>query len=171
MVLFVEGKVTEYGYLLSKEQIGQWNSTKTTRRKKGQVCAETRVKSLKQHLQVFKQHKERNSTQYWKIYDDNNVQIIKTKALTAVLFLFEIKGASNVSEKLQQLINLNPNQDQVDTKILEVSRRIRDLESRIERAKDATFNSGRSKDVENHMEQSHLESILIAELQNPSQST
>ena len=38
-------------------------------------------------------------------------------------------------EKLEQLINLNPNQDQADTKFLEVSRRICDLESRIKRAK------------------------------------
>merc|ERR1712161_113302 len=76
-----------------KNMVIFYQKSETTRRKKGQVCAETRVKSLKQHLQVFKQHKERNSTQYWKIYDDNNVQIIKTKALTAVLFLFEIKGA------------------------------------------------------------------------------
>ena len=166
-----KAKLKEYGYLLSKEQIGSWNSTETQRRKKGQICAEARVKSLKTHLQVLKDHKEKYPTQYWKAYNNSNVQIMRGTELTAVLYLFEVKGATRVSEQLEQLIRLNPNQDQVDTKMLEVSRRIDNLESRIERARDATFDSGRSKNKANAQEQLQLESSLVARIQNPSQST
>ena len=167
----MKAKLQEYGYLLSKEQIGSWNSTKTSRRKKGQICAETRVKSLQTHLQVLKDHKEKYPTQYWKAYNNGNVKIMRGIELTAVLYLFEVKGAKSVPEQLEQFTRLNRNQDQVDTKMLEVSRRIGNLESRIERARDATFDSGRSKDTENAQEQLQLESSLVARIQNPTQST
>ena len=66
-----------------------------------------------------------------------------------MLFIFEVKGA-NVREKLGKLHILNLDKNQVDGMILEVSQRICRLDSRIQHAKDATFDSGRSKDTEKY---------------------
>lgn len=53
--------------------------------------------------------------------------------------------------------------------ILEVSRRIQCLESRIKQAKDVTFASGRSNNAVNSLKRSQLEMSLVARIQNPSQ--
>ena len=152
-LMFCSMKATSQvrGDLLSKEQICSWNILETSWHKRGNIGGENRLKPLTTHLNVLRQHKEQNQRQYWKVFNDNNVLILKSNVLSAMYFIFEFKGA-NLREKLGKLNILNLDKNQVDGMSLEVSQRIRRLDSRIQHAKDATFDNRQSKDSEKYQE-------------------
>jgi len=163
-----KSKLQINGCLLTKEQICSWNSCETTRRAKGKVSGEERMKSLKNHLQVIKKYKDKNS-QYWKIIDDKGKSILKGKPLVAIAYLFEVNGV-NVDEKRKKLDALNLTQSKVDTMISMVSQRIDNFDHRIKRAKNASFDSGRRRDAGVHQDRLQLERNLVLDCQNSQNS-
>ena len=136
MFCSMKAKSQDNGDLLSKEQIRSWNSLETTRRRKGNIGGETRLKSLTTQSRILEKHKEKNPNQYWNVVSlKNNILI------TAMSSIFEVKGM-NAKDKFEKLTRLNLNKKKVDEMMTKVKQRIYKLDSRIQQAKDTTFNSG-----------------------------
>lgn len=81
------------------------------------------MKSLQKHLDILTNHKAKNPTSFWKVYDNENTFCLKGATLQAMVYLFEVNGA-NVKEKREKLKALNLDESRVNTMIFEISKRI-----------------------------------------------
>ena len=84
------------------------------------------MKSLQKHLDILTNHKAKNPTSFWKVYDNENTFCLKGATLQAMVYLFEVNGANvaNVKEKREKLKALNLDESRVNAMIFEISKRI-----------------------------------------------
>jgi len=67
------------------------------------------MKSLQKHLDVLTNYKAKHPLSFWKIYDNENICLLKGATLQAMVYLLEMNGA-NVKEKREKLKDLNLNE-------------------------------------------------------------
>jgi hypothetical protein len=114
------------GSVLSEQQIASWISAEVTNRKKGKAAsgAGTRVKSLANHLAVFKEFKAQHPSSYWKVDAVSTVKLLKS-----MFYLFDIPttGLKKV-DLFQKWQNMKFEQSVVDAQVNDVEHRIHSLE-------------------------------------------
>lgn len=149
------------GSVLTEEQIASWQSQEVKKRDNDKMSGAEKMNSLMKHLKDFEDFKQKNPSNYWRVYNDEGKAIAKSKTLSTMLYLFDIPGSSlNVAEKRSKLQELDFDESRVDAKLSEVSSRIELYRVSIEASK------GISQGAEAHQARLEAESNRILALEN-----
>jgi len=109
-----------HGGILTTEQITSWLSQEVGKQEKHKSSGAARVKSLETVLQELKIHMTKRPLDYWIVYDDGKIPILKASALKSMSCIFDIKGITVAEEKREKLNLLSLNKAKVDEKVVEV---------------------------------------------------